>query len=114
MSCMKTQSIMPSVPDSHCRASWPSSHLYMQSDVANVSHSRAVSHCRCRWRYVDPSGQTQGPFPAHNMLEWYRRGLLNDMTLQTCGAVRHPGIKCVHTDRKRAELLPCQSFVGAS
>ena len=37
---------------------------------------------------MDPSGQTQGPFPAHNMLEWYRRGLLNDMTLQTCGAVR--------------------------
>ena len=40
-----------------------------------------------RWRYVDPSGQTQGPFPARNMLEWYRRGLLNDMSLQTCGAV---------------------------
>lgn len=41
-----------------------------------------------RWRYVDPSGQTQGPFPARNMLEWYRRGLLNDMSLQTCGTVR--------------------------
>ena len=36
---------------------------------------------------MDPSGQTQGPFPARNMLEWYRRGLLNDMSLQTCGAV---------------------------
>ena len=41
---------------------------------------------------MDPSGQTQGPFPAHNMLEWYRRGLLNDMTLQTCGAVRAPSL----------------------
>lgn len=40
-----------------------------------------------RWRYVDPQAQTQGPFPARTMLEWYRRGLLNDMSLQTCGAV---------------------------
>ena len=38
-----------------------------------------------RWRYVDPQAQTQGPFPARTMLEWYRRGLLNDMSLQTCG-----------------------------
>ena len=40
---------------------------------------------------MDPSGQTQGPFPARNMLEWYRRGLLNDMSLQTCGAVSSYG-----------------------
>ena len=40
-----------------------------------------------RWRYVDPQAQTQGPFPARTMLEWFRRGLLNDMSLQTCGAV---------------------------
>ncbi|KAK9915406.1 hypothetical protein WJX75_008743 [Coccomyxa subellipsoidea] len=40
------------------------------------------------WRYIDPSGTVQGPFPARNMLEWYRKGMLHDMGLQVCGAER--------------------------
>lgn len=49
-----------------------------------------------RWRYIDPSGTLQGPFPARNMLEWYRKGMLHDMGLMVCGAVSQrpwaPGI----------------------
>ncbi|CAL8468583.1 g8123 [Coccomyxa elongata] len=40
------------------------------------------------WRYIDPSGTVQGPFPAKNMLEWYRKGMLHDMGLKVCGAER--------------------------
>ena len=46
----------------------------------------AVPGCG-RWRYIDPSGVTQGPFPAKHMLSWYRKGMLHDMYLPTCGAV---------------------------
>ena len=44
-----------------------------------------------RWRYIDPKGVTQGPFPAKSMLNWYKQGMLHDMMLPTCGAVRAPG-----------------------
>ena len=47
----------------------------------------------CRWRYIDPNGVTQGPFPAKHMLSWYRKGMLHDMYLPTCGAVRPPAAK---------------------
>lgn len=39
------------------------------------------------WRYIDPDGNTQGPFPAQNMIEWHTAGYLHDMSLPVCGTV---------------------------
>ena len=42
------------------------------------------------WRYRDPSGTVQGPFPAGSMVEWYGAGYLG-ADLPTCGASRKVG-----------------------
>ncbi|KAK9820380.1 hypothetical protein WJX72_009667 [[Myrmecia] bisecta] len=39
------------------------------------------------WRYRDPAGTIQGPFPAKAMIQWYNAGLL-PATLPCCGTVR--------------------------
>ncbi|GAB4816161.1 hypothetical protein N2152v2_003207 [Parachlorella kessleri] len=40
------------------------------------------------WRYIDPDGNMQGPFPASNMVEWHAAGYLHDMQLPVCGTER--------------------------
>ena len=39
------------------------------------------------WRYIDPTGTVQGPFPAGHMVTWYEQGHLMT-TLPVCGSVR--------------------------
>ena len=40
------------------------------------------------WRYIDPQGSMQGPFPARDMESWYQEGYLADPALKVCGAER--------------------------
>ncbi|KAK9853359.1 hypothetical protein WJX84_009031 [Apatococcus fuscideae] len=40
------------------------------------------------WRYIDPQGNMQGPFPADRMVQWYNAGFLLNPTLQMCGHER--------------------------
>ena len=62
-----------------------------------------------RWRYIDPAGVTQGPFPAKHMLNWYRKGMLHDMHLPTCGAVRSRSRmqSCIECTRGAEGHLTC-------
>ncbi|KAK9809428.1 hypothetical protein WJX73_006254 [Symbiochloris irregularis] len=39
------------------------------------------------WRYIDPAGNVQGPFPANHMTTWYCDGLLM-ASLPVCGTER--------------------------
>lgn len=43
------------------------------------------------WRYIDPQGIMQGPFPADKMVQWYNAGYLLNPALRMCGHVRLPG-----------------------
>lgn len=40
------------------------------------------------WRYIDPEGNMQGPFPASSMLRWFEEGYLADPELLMCGTER--------------------------
>ena len=42
------------------------------------------------WRYIDLSGNVQGPFPANQMLGWYENFHLDKMDLLVCGTVSEP------------------------
>ena len=44
------------------------------------------------WRYIDPQGIMQGPFPADKMVQWYNAGYLMNPALRMCGHVRLPGL----------------------
>ncbi|KAK9839061.1 hypothetical protein WJX74_008642 [Apatococcus lobatus] len=40
------------------------------------------------WRYIDPQGIMQGPFPADKMVQWYNAGYLLNPALRMCGHER--------------------------
>jgi len=40
------------------------------------------------WRYIDPQGNMQGPFPAQDMESWYSEGYLANPALRVCGTER--------------------------
>ena len=40
------------------------------------------------WRYIDYEGNTQGPFPAKSMIEWFEGGYLADSAIPVCGTER--------------------------
>ncbi|KAK9849367.1 hypothetical protein WJX84_006319 [Apatococcus fuscideae] len=52
------------------------------------------------WRYIDPQGIMQGPFPADKMVQWYNAGYLLNPALRMCGHERrihlHPWQQPAH------------------
>lgn len=60
------------------------------------------------WRYIDLSGQIQGPFTASNMVDWYTRGYLADPHLLIVGHDRQvapPNLPPIKLYQPLGELL---------
>lgn len=65
------------------------SELEVASAVSRLFHGEVSQGAeQPMWRYIDPEGHMQGPFPAKDMESWFQEGYLADPGLRVCGTER--------------------------
>lgn len=63
--------------------------LEVASAVSRLFHGEVSQGAeQPMWRYIDPEGRMQGPFPAKDMESWFQEGYLADPGLRVCGTER--------------------------
>ena len=65
------------------------SELEVASAVSRLFHGEVNQGAeQPMWRYFDPEGNMQGPFPAKDMETWFQEGYLANPGLKVCGTER--------------------------